>query len=56
MRRHPELVKHKPQNLQLVRAKAMNKEVVTHWFQQCLKPVLTELDLINKPDMSPDSL
>ena len=51
MRRHPQLTKRKPQNLQMVRAKAMSKEVVTHWFQQCRKPTLTELDdLLDKPN------
>ena len=50
MRRHPQITKRKPQNLQMVRAKAMSKEVVTHWFQQCLKPTLTELDLLDKPN------
>ena len=33
----------------MVRAKAMSKEIVTPWFQECLKPALTNLDLLNKP-------
>ena len=28
----------------------MNKDIVNHWFQQCLKPVLIDLNLEDKPN------
>ena len=49
MKRHPELSKRKPQTLQIVRAKAATSDVVDHWFFQCLKPVLYDLQLHEKP-------
>ena len=32
----------------MVKAKAMKKDTVNHWFQQCLKPVLIGLNLVDK--------
>ena len=32
----------------MVRAKAMKKDTVNHWFQQCVKPVLIGLNLVDK--------
>ena len=43
LRRHPDLVRRKPQQLQMVRAKAAMVEVVNHWFIECLKPTLEQL-------------
>ena len=40
---NPELVKRKPQALQMVRAKAAVPERVNHWFRKCLKPTLETL-------------
>ena len=34
----------------MVRAKTMKKDIVNHWFQQCLKPVLIDLNLEDKPN------
>uniref|UniRef100_A0A1X7VXQ7 DDE-1 domain-containing protein n=1 Tax=Amphimedon queenslandica TaxID=400682 RepID=A0A1X7VXQ7_AMPQE len=50
MKWHPSLANRRPQHLQLVRAKALNEEVVRHWFHKCLSPVLTNLDVTGKPD------
>lgn len=50
MRRHPEITKRKPQQLQMVRVRSSTKDVITHWFNQCLKPTLKKLDLKGKPD------
>ena len=50
MRRHPELSQRKPQQLQMVRAKASCEEVITHWFGVCLGPVLEKLQLVGKPE------
>ena len=48
MKRHPEFTKQKPQVLQMVRAKAATKEVVYHWFLECLKTTLGKLNLTSK--------
>ncbi len=45
MKRHPELSRRKPQQLQLVRARSSCQEVITHWFTKCLGPVLDTLEL-----------
>ena len=50
MRRHNGLCKRKPQHLQMVRAKATTKPVIDHWFNNCLKQSLEDLDLFNKPE------
>ena len=50
MRRHKGLCKRKPQHLQMVRAKATTKPVIDHWFKNCLKQSLEDLDLFNKPE------
>lgn len=49
MKRHRELSRRKPQQLQMVRAKAATQETVDHWFTQCLDPTLTNLGLHDKP-------
>ena len=49
IKRHPEVFKRKPQTLQMVRAKAATSDIVDHWFFQCLKPVLDDLQLHEKP-------
>ena len=49
LRRHPDLVLRKPEHLQLVLAQAATSEIIDHWFTQCLKPVLEQLDLFDKP-------
>ena len=49
-RRHPELVKRKAQPLQMVRAKCATIEAIDHWFDSCLYPTLTALNLLDKPD------
>ena len=41
----------KPQSLQMVRAKAATREVVDHWFIECLKPALEKLNLLDKPHL-----
>ena len=50
LRRNPELVRRKPQQLQMIRAKASTSEIVNHWFTDCLKPVLDQLELADKPE------
>ena len=40
LKQHPQLIRRKPQPLQLVRARASRREVVKHYFKQVLKPVL----------------
>lgn len=50
MKSHPMIVKRKPQQMQLVRARATNEEIISHWFEGCLKPALQELDLFDKPE------
>ncbi len=49
LRRHPELTRRKPQQLQIVRARASTAEEIKHWFEECLGPVLDSLQLIGKP-------
>ena len=49
MKRHPQLVKRKPQPLQVVRAKSATVAMIDDWFESCLKPTLTELGLTEKP-------
>ena len=49
MRRHPELVKRKPQPLQLVRAKSATVAMVDDWFNNHLHQTLLALDLLEKP-------
>lgn len=49
MRRHPQLVKRKPQPLQMVRAKAATVQLIDDWFDNCLQPALTALNLTEKP-------
>ncbi len=51
MRRHPELSRRKPQQLQMVRARSANQEVIEHWFTECLDPVLRSLGLAGKPEL-----
>ena len=43
MRCYPQLVRRKPQQLQLVRARCTKEEVINHWFIECLKPTLDSL-------------
>ena len=50
MRRHPALVRRKPQALQMVRAQCSRVEIVNHWFIECLKPALDFLKLHNHPE------
>ena len=50
MKCHPNLANRRPQHLQLVRAKALNPEIVQLWFNECLGPVLANLDISAKPD------
>ena len=49
LRRHPLLVRRKPQQLQLVRAQCSRVETVNHWFIECLKPTLDALNLHDSP-------
>ena len=49
MRRHPSLAKRKPQTLQIVRARAATARLIDDWFDNCLQPALTTLNLIDKP-------
>ena len=49
-KRHPKVVKRKPQQLQMARAKASCPEIISHWFDQCLGPTLEKLDLVGKAD------
>ena len=49
MARYPDLAKRKPQQHQLVRAKATTEQLVDHWFNDVLGPTLDELDLHDKP-------
>ena len=49
LKRHPNLSRRKPQQLQLVRARATTRELVNHWFKDVLEPTLNELGLKNKP-------
>ena len=49
LKRHPDLVKRKPQQLQIARARAAKPEIVNHWFIECLKPTLDTLGLTEKP-------
>ena len=51
MERHKkELSVRKPQQLQMIRAKAGSPEVLHHWFNVVLGPTLRELGLLNKPE------
>ena len=50
MRRHPALVKRKPQALQMVRAQCSCVEVVNHWFIECLQQTLDSLNLHHNPE------
>ena len=34
----------------MIRAKASTSEIVNHWFTDCLKPVLEQLELADKPE------
>ena len=45
LKQHPQLIRRKPQPLQLVRARASRREVVKHYFKQVLKPVLDKYQL-----------
>ena len=45
-KRHPKVVKRKPQQLQMARAKASCPEIISDWFEQCLCPTLAELVII----------
>ena len=45
MRRHPSLVRRKPQALQMVRAQCLCAEIVNHLFIECLKSALDFLGL-----------
>ncbi len=49
IRRHPELSRRRPQQLQLVRAHSSSEEVITHWYTECLGAVLTSLKLADQP-------
>ena len=49
LKRHPKLAPRKPQQLQMVRAKATCPVVLNHWFNQCLEPILTKLKLKQHP-------
>ena len=51
MRRHPSLAKRKPQPLQIVRARAATARLIDDWFDNCLQPALTTLNLIDKPSL-----
>ena len=42
-KRHPKVVKRKPQQLQMARAKASCPEIISHWFDQCLGPTLEKI-------------
>ena len=50
MKRHPKIARRKPQQLQMVRARASCREIITHWFSQCLGPMLEKLDLVGKAE------
>ena len=50
LKRHPKITKRKPQQLQMVRAKASCEDIVSHWFDHCLGPALEKLDLVGKAD------
>ena len=50
LRRHPNLVRRKPQALQMVRARCSKTEIINHWFVECLKPMLDELGLHDHPE------
>jgi hypothetical protein len=49
-KRHPELVRRKPQALQMIRARSATPEVIRHWFVECLRPALDKLQLHGKPN------
>ena len=49
MRRHPQLVQRRPQALQMVRAESATVGMIHDWFQNCLKPSLESLGLVDKP-------
>ena len=52
MRRHPQLARRRPQQLQMVRARCTctKADVISHWFNNCLKPILDCLGLSDHPD------
>ena len=50
MHRHPQLARRRPQQLQMVRARCTKAEVISHWFNNCLKPTLDRLGLSDHPD------
>ena len=49
LKRHPQLVLRKPQQLQMARARNATPEIINYWFIECLKPALDELELADKP-------
>ena len=49
LRRHPQITRRKPQQLQMVRARASHRESVQNFFDHILLPILNEHHLLDKP-------